>query len=46
MDHGLVCEWSTCQIRSGKRLSYVDADHYLVEFGNEALKMQQAAKHA
>lgn len=42
MDHGLICEcifgwsWDLTDIS--------DADYYLLEFGNEALKMQQAVK--
>ena len=50
MDHGLVCEswlWSAETLDHQLIGGFgVDADYYLVEFGNEALKLQKIAKEA
>lgn len=50
MDHGLVCKSIPLSLRSRCKGSEVlislDADYYLVEFGNEALKLAAAQRQA
>lgn len=43
MDHGLICEYSLA-CRCVTRVDCPDADYYLLEFGNEALKLQKGFK--
>lgn len=40
MDHGLVCEYSVPGRIGHRTESVLDADYYLLEFGNEALKLK------